>query len=444
MAAAPEQAPRMPPEATTAQPATRVLPPWRRLAAHVARFGGTHTVVQGASLLAGLLFVNYLEPAAFALYTLATSLVAFTVFLSDLGVTGSLVYFAHQATREERSFDRFAAAVFGMRRIAVLAVGLLVGLLFPLVAGAEGFGGLGVWLATAALLATVLAQVEAALQLQLLRLRNALAASYRAEIVGAVLRLALALGLVVAVWLEAWTALAAGAVATAATALLARRAQTPLVLGDAPLVAERRAVLRYLLPTLPGALYFALRGQLTVWLAASFAGTQQLAEVGALGRLGLLLGFFSSFASVVVLPRLAQLRDESLWQRRVLGFGLALAGVAVSLLGLATLAPGAFLLVLGPNYRGLETELLLVVASAGVGLLDGYLVSINMARSWTRWNGLAVAVLAASQVALVWVCPLATTLGLLWFNLLSGLVALGGQLVITAVGFRRPERVAWT
>lgn len=420
-----------------------LLPPWRRLLGHFAGFGASHLAVQTTSLLAGLLFVNWMSREQFALYTLGSSLVAFMVFLSDLGVTGSMVYFAHRAAREGSSFDRFVAAVFGLRRGALTLVALAIVVAFPVVARVKGFGGAGAWLATLAIVVIVAAQVESALQLQLLRLRGHMATSYRAEVVGSGVRLLLAVALVALAMLEAWIALASVAIATSATALLARLAQAPLAVGGAPLREERRAVLRYLLPTLPGAVYFSLRGQLTVWLAASFGGTLQLAEVGALGRLGLLFGFFASFGSVVVLPRLAHLRDEHLWRRRALLFGAGLAAVGGGLLAVAAIAPQPFLFLLGPNYRGLEHELLLVVASAAIGLLDGYLVSLNMSRAWTRWNGVAVAALAICQALLVLICPLGTTAGILWFNLLSGLAALTGQAVITTIGFRRPKAVAW-
>jgi hypothetical protein len=87
--------------------------------------------------------------------------------------------------------------------------------------------------------------------------------------------------------------------------------------------------------------------------------------------------------------------------------------------------------------------LLLVVAGSGLTLLSGFAVGVNLARSWNRWESLAVVVLIAAQASFVAFLPLGTTAGVLWFNLLSGLVGLSLQLAITALGFVRPQWVRW-
>ncbi|HEX5758313.1 MAG TPA: hypothetical protein VF121_03900, partial [Thermoanaerobaculia bacterium] len=210
-----------------------------------------------------------------------------------------------------------------------------------------------------------------------------------------------------------------------------------------PLAHYRRRVLRYLLPTLPSALYFAFQGPLLVWLAAAFGAARTIAEVGALGRLGLVVGLFSGLTGVVFLPRLARLADDRLYRRRYLQFGALLAAVALGLLAAAWVAPGPFLWLLGESYAGLGRELRLVVAAAGLTLLDGYLVAVNMARSWTRWQGAAVGGLVAAQAALLALLPLGTTAGVLRFGVLSAAAALAGQAAIAWLGFTRPAAVAW-
>ena len=62
-----------------------------------------------------------------------------------------------------------------------------------------------------------------------------------------------------------------------------------------------------------------------IWLAATFGGTTNLAQVGALGRLGLLVGFFSNLGQVVFLPKLVQIADERTFRARFFQFGLFLA-----------------------------------------------------------------------------------------------------------------------
>jgi O-antigen/teichoic acid export membrane protein len=415
----------------------------RRWVRILSAYFTAQTLTQLAGIAAGLLFVNLMPVREFALYTLAFSVITFFNFASDLGSTTSLVYFFHQARKEGSDFAPQLAAVLSLRRLAFLLGAVAVVAAFPRTAGAKGFGLTESLRVTGGILLCVWFQIGSSLRVLALRLEDRYGPSYRAEIAGGLTRLLLAAVMVAAFRLEAWLGVLTSAVAAAVVYLLARPVSAPAAVSRIDLAPYRRKVIRYLLPTLPSALFFAVQGPLNVWLAATFGGTRNIAEVGALGRLGLLVGIFSSLTGVVFLPRLARLADERLYRRRFLQFGATLAAVALAMLAAAAAFPGLFLLLLGEHYAGLHRELLLVVGGAGLTLLDGYAVSVNLARSWTRWQGAAVGSLIAVQALLVVLLPLSTTAGVLSFNLLGGAAALLGQLAILAIGFTRPSWVHW-
>jgi O-antigen/teichoic acid export membrane protein len=403
------------------------------------------TLTQLLGIAAGLLFVNFLSTREFALYTLASSVITFFLFVSDLGSTSSLVYFFHNAQGALAEVRRYVDAVLSLRRTAFLLGVVAVLLIFPRICGAKGFG-LGESLpASAGILTCVWFQLSASIRVLSLRLADRYGQSYRAELVGGGVRLALAAALIAAGLLQAWLAVMVAAAGAAAVSLAARsRLDEGTSQRDGvDLRPYRRKVLRYLLPSLPSALYFSVQGPLTVWLATSFGSTRNIAEVGALGRLGLVVGIFSSLTGVVFLPRLARIQDGALYRTRFLQFGALLAAVAAALLAAAAAMPGAFLWLLGRQYAGLRPELLLVVAGAGLTLLGGYFVAVNLARSWNRWEGLAVVLLIAVQAVLVAVLPLSTTSGVLTFNLLTAATGLLLQVAISIAGFVRPGWVQW-
>ncbi|MFY9824477.1 MAG: hypothetical protein WAM82_24085 [Thermoanaerobaculia bacterium] len=406
----------------------------------------TQTLTQLLGVASGLLFVNFMPVREFALYTLAFSVITFFNFISDLGSTTSLLHFFHRAAREGEEFQPYYAAVLSLRRGAFLLGAAGVTAAFPVIAARKGFGGWDVTLVTVSILLCVWFQIRVSLRVLALRLRSELGRSYRAEMSGAGLRLGFAGLMVLTSRLQAWLGVAVTAVGSGLTALLAR----PAAASDAApapagaLGPYRRKILRYLLPTLPAALYFSVQGPLIVWLSASFGSTRNIAEVGALGRLGLVVGLFSSLTGTVFLPRLAHVVDDRLYRRRFLQFGSLLAAAAASLTLVAAVAPALFLFLLGPKYRGLDSELLLLVAGAGMNLLDGYTVSVNLARSWTRWQGAALAVQVAAQAVLVALLPLSSTFNVLRFNLLSACIALGLQLLTVSAGFARPRWVYWS
>ncbi len=419
---------------------------YERLRRWTRIFSAYFTAQSGAqilSLLAGLVFIRFMPVREYALYTLAASVVSFFTFASDLGSTGSLVYFFHRSKSDGEPFLPYRDAVLTLRRRAFLLGGAAVAVAFPWWATAEGFATGESLAVGAAVVATVWFQIAAAVALLDLRLADEYGRSYRAEVAGAGLRLLLALAVMAVASRATWLAVATSAAALALTAFLARPAAPAAVLPALDLAPYRRRVLRYLAPTLPSALYFSLQAPLVVWLAATFGEARNVAEVGALGRLGMIVSLFSNLATIVFLPRLAQITDDRLYRRRALQFAALLAVVVVALLASAALLPDLYLMLLGKQYAGLERELLLVVAGAGLTLLSGFAVGLNAARSWNRWQTAAVALLIAAQATMVAALPLATTRGVLTFNLLTAAVGLLLQVVIAAVGFWRPRWVHW-
>lgn len=428
----------------SAQPLTqeaRAQGTLRRWIGILSAYVTTQTLTQLLGIAAGLLLINVLPVAEFALYTLALSVVTFFTFASDLGSTSSLVYFFHRANRLGEELQPYVDAVLSLRRTAFLLGGLTVAIGFPWMATAKGFGLAESLLVTCGIVLGVWFQISASLRILVLRLADRYGQSYRAEVAGGGVRLLLVLALVASRLLWAWLAVLASGLASAAVALLARPEREPDREED--LRPYRRRVLRYLLPSLPSALYFSIQGPLTIWLAATFGDTRNIAEVGALGRLGLIVGILSNLTGVVFLPRLARITEEAVYRRRYLQFGSLLLSAALGLVLLAAVFPEVFLFILGKRYASLHQELLLVMAGTGLTLLGGYAVSVNLARSWNRWEGLAVLVLMGAQAFLVSVLPLATTSGVLLFQLFTALVGLFLQLLITLGGFLRPRWVQW-
>jgi O-antigen/teichoic acid export membrane protein len=412
------------------------------------------TTTQLLGIAAGILFIRYMPVGEFALYTLAASVATFLAFLTDLGSTSSLVHFFQRSARDATPFRTYRHAVLSLRWMGFAVAGPLVLIGFPMLAMDRGFAFSDALLCGLAVVLGAALQIGATVRVLSLRLHDRYGHSYRSELAGAATRLTLAGGMVVTTLLHSWLGLLTNGLGSAVTSWLAREKSEPRRLatgaaeehpsGDVDLSTCRRAVLRYLLPTLPSALYFSIQGPLVVWLAAAYGGSQNIAEVGALTRLGLIVGTFSGLTGVVFLPRLARLADERLWRRRALQFGAVHLVIATTLLALAWLEPRGFLWILGEQYSGLHEELLLVVATSGIALVSGYVVSLNMSRAWNRWQGAAALLLFLGQAAMVSRLGLHTTLGLLTFNLLSAGLGLLLQLLIFGGGNTRQTWVETT
>jgi len=430
-----------PSPSTEARPTSgRLIDRTKRWSGILAAFFSAQSAVQLLGIGAGLLFVNYLPVEQFALYTLANSVLSFFTFASDLGSTSSLVYFYRTTSHEPGAFESMLAAVSSLRRTAFILGAVIAAVALPAAAAARGLPAKDALFCTVGVLAAVWFQIEASLGVLTLRLANDYGRSYRAELAGGLLRLALAAALVGLGGRIAWLAVLTG---TAATALVATLARARHSRPTADLAGSRRRVVRYLLPSLPNALYFSVQGPLTVWLSATFGSTRTIAEVGAIGRLGLVVSIFGSLTGVVFLPYLARVQDERVYLARFLQFGALLALLGGLLFAAAAGVPKLFLALLGPRYNGLHAELLFVVGGAWLTLLDGYLVNVNFSRSWNRWQSVALAIQVATQCVLLIFIPLSTTLGVVRFAAASAAVALLLQGLTATIGFLRPSWVHW-
>jgi O-antigen/teichoic acid export membrane protein len=417
---------------------------FRRLASRGATFlkgVGVFSAVQAATqvlaMLAGLLWVRVLSREEFALYALCGSAIALSAVLSDLGAGSSLQYFFRRGKGETAVVTPYVDAIRRLR--ALLAAGVAPVTAAVLLTGAETGRSLTLVLVLAVVLvpATVVAQHENSVRWTVLRLSGRWSPVYRAELTQAALRL-VGVGVVVATrTTSALAAVIANLVATIGVLPLVAGAVPPGVGSAASHRAEVRA---YLKPLIPDTAYFALQGQLVLWIAAFFGSVQQVADVGALARLGLLLSVPQSLAVSYFVPKLAGIHDERRFLHGTVRYGGFLLLIALALIGLVAWRPAAVLSILGASYLALDREVLAILLTGILSLLGAYVAQVNRSRAWTA--GLWRVILAAVSAQLVYAAaiPLESTLAMLGLGLTAAAVLLTGHLSMAITGFLRTLR----
>lgn len=409
----------------------RHLRRFRSFLTGVGAFAGVQALSQALGLAAGVLWVRSLKVDEFAVYTIASSVVGLAGILSDLGAGSSLQYCFHLHKGNPALFAPFVHAVRSLRRW----LGVVVS---PALLIAAWFGGMRedarAWaslLAAVLILGSIFAQQEASIRLIVLRLQGEWRRVYRTEVVLAGLRLAGAASLSLSKAATVTTALATNLVATLFAAGLARVVALPRRPAGR---VERRQVLRFLLPILPDTLYFAFQGQLVIWIAAIVGTTREVAEVGALARVGLIFAVPQSLAVNYLVPRLARYHDDALFRAATIRYSLFLLLLAAAMGVSAAMAPSAFLWILGKEYGGLTVGLLLVVVGAAVNVLSAFFVQVNRTRGWTRsiWKAILLAV--AGQVGYALAVPLSTTPSVLGLGLVATMVLFVSYLLMTIAG----------
>jgi hypothetical protein len=361
-------------------------------------------VVQAANLLSGLLVIRALPPEQYARYALAFGMLGTLAVLADAGVSAGVMAHAGRRWPDARGAGAAVAAGLRIRRWLVGAAGAVTLPLLAILLVRHGTDGATLGVALVSVAAAAVAGATSAVWEVPLKLAGDLRRLQTVQVGGAALRLACIAA--AAAWAPGVAALIVVGVAAqlASTAWLRRAAARHVDVGGADDPDARRAISRLVGRSLPGAAYFCLSGQITLWLASVLGATTTVADVGALGRLAMILTPITSLVGILAVPRIAALRGDL---ARATGPYFAVQGcvaaLAAAVLVAVAVAPGAALWLLGPSYANLQREVVLLALASGVGLVAAAAFAMNGARgvSAPGWVSPAVSTAVIALTAVV-------------------------------------------
>ena len=249
---------------------------------------------------------------------------------------------------------------------------------------------------------------RSALSLVLVRLLGRISLQQRLDLGSQAARLAIVsvVAYAAASWLDAtWTLLltlaTAAVYATALQRFVGLHATAPE--RSVPALGQHRGeLLVSVWRQAPNSLYFVISSQAAVGLIALFGQTENVAEVGALGRLSALFTLTGAVTAALVLPYFAKRQQVREVKRGLRAVNLFFTSLLAALLALAVWTPGTLLWILGGGYQNLHAELPWLLASGTMGAWGGALYSIGCSRGWVLpavWSA-PIGLLAMSGVAL--------------------------------------------
>lgn len=394
------------------------------------------------NMLYGFLCIRLLPMEEYAKFVVVFSIQASLMILLDVGISGTFVPLIGDRIDNNQLIADYLAS---LRQVAhwLFAIAVPITIFgYPLLVRNRHWS----WQTVTAMVVIVLvsawfARVGAAYGAVLI-VRRDRSRWYQAQMVASFGALAL-LGLfVLAHWLTAFAAIliSVGRVIVTA-AIYYTRAQKLLGVKGVPSREKRSTAIQLSLPAVPSVIYYALGGQISVFLITYFGRTSAVASVGALGRLGQIFALLTPINGILVEPYFARLPRQQLkshYLMAVCGAGACGAGLVV----FARVFPGLFLWVLGPKYAGLQTEVVLVMVSGAIGLLGGVVAAINGSRrfiyySFVLADNIATLIL---QAIYIWRVDLSTVKAVLWFNIFTMFPTLATGAITAFYGFARGGR----
>lgn len=413
-----------------------------RIARLLTKLLGAGAIAQVLNLVTGLALLRWLTVEEYAQYTVAFGFSATLAALVDLGFAGAIMPLVGDRASDRVAFGAYIRAALHLRaRIAVVLLPISA-VIFFVVTGPRDWG-IGVEIGLFATIAlTLLAKAMADIYSLPLLMHSRYREYYAFQVGTSGLRLAASAGLYGFRGLTGVTASAVSAVAALLNGLAYKRlARNYVDVPDARDPEKTRAIRRLMAPLLPGLIFTAFQGQITVLLITVFGDVRAIAEVGALSRLAALFAVLAGLNQVLIAPRFPQVPRDRLRLEimRVLG---GVGALSLMLTVLAFVFPAPLLFLLGSSYDHLSAEVAWFMLGASLGYLAGTIYFINVSRRfvwhWTTWLGLGLVIF--SQVASAIFFDLGSVLGLQYFAALTGVAGCIAQAVTMLYGLRVGSR----
>lgn len=380
-------------------------------------------LLQIISFVSGVLVIRLLPTHEYALYTLANTMLATMILLADSGVSTGVMA---QAAKVWDNNDRLGAVLatgFALRKkfalVSVLAA--FPALLYLLLHHGYSWGTSA--MICISLVPACMAGLSGTLLEVVFKLRQDILPLQKIQVLNNLARLALIAGLLTIFPWAFIAILAAGIPQLWANRRLKESSLVHVNWQQLPDEVVRKEILFIVKRALPGAVYYCLSGQITIWLISVFGNYTAIAQMGALGRLAMALSLFSVLFSTLVSPRFARLppnKEVLLKLFLNIMFGLLLLTLLIT--GFTWLFPEEMLWVLGKNYAGLNMELLLYVTDSCLGLLWGSAYILGATRGWNIHPAFSVTVSIGSIIAGVLLIDVSTVKGVLFLNLFVSII----------------------
>ena len=419
------------------------------LVRRVAAVGGVETLGVIAGGLAGLLIVNVLPKDQYAQYTFLLACMTLLLGVTDLGIAHCTLPVVGQRAREVPWVVGACQRVFHWRW-ALLGAGVLVVAPYLYYTTREhSWGGAAYWMAAALFMGIVLTTLREHYANAVLLILGHVPTLNKIGLKTTAVRLGL-VGLVLLLPITAYSVtgiVAATAAAGVVSVLLYRQAlakhdiaETRLDAGDAKRVDAQ--VLRIARPLVLPAVFYQVQGVVTVLLVSLFGTANMLAEVGAFGRLAMVLMVLDRMTNILLFPAIA---------RAPTGPRLATTMVRVHVLYLLCMAlvlasavwlPQYWILLLGKQYSTMAAYVWIVFLASMLNNAAGMAFRTLTVRGATANQSFSIPLVLAVQALYLWLFGAADLRAVLLFNLATAFANFGYQYLLLGAALPQFRRAA--
>lgn len=390
---------------------------WGKL---VSITGSAQLVVQTVGFLSGILIIRLLPTQEYALYTLANTMLGAMTVLADSGISAGVMSEGGKVWQDREKLGTVLATGLDLRK--KFAIGSLI-ISMPILIYLLLHNGAG-WLTTVMIVISLIPAFYAALSDSLLeivpKLNQAIVPLQKNQVTVGIGRLILT---TIMLFVFPWTfvaVLAAGIPRIYGNIQLHKIANSFVVKTQKVDKEVKGAILGSVKKLMPSAIYFTFSGQITIWLLSFFGSSTNLAQIGALGRISIILSIIGVVLGQLIVPRFVRLQNNrKLLFTRYLQISFGTLLVSVTVLCTVWLFDNEILWVLGSKYSHLQTELFLSMLGGVISLLHGVSFVLCAQRGWILSPVIVIGTNLFSIIIGILLFDVSSLIEVLWLNIFT-------------------------
>ena len=360
-------------------------------------------VLLGISTICGFLIVRSADKENYAWFTIVNSLIATIGVLSDSGISSAMMSIGGRVC-DDRA--KFASLIASAQRIQMRLVLLATTATLPFGAWLLSRNG-APWQSIIILLSFTVLAAFAAVHAVVLNTANKLhgrmTSMLKADVSLVFTRLTFIAG---GVWFGLTASLATFATAAAQWINLeVLRRQVKQELANEVTFAYdcNNEICGHVWSLFPLTLFNCVQAHITTWILSFFANAHEVADVGALSRLGIIFSFLTLPLTQLVIPVIARARTQRRLLQLCTGFLTAVSVSAALIVIAGVIFSTETLGILGKEYSHLNAELILFLSAQALSVVVNCAWGVATARGWVRHSwGMIPMTIACQAFAIMW------------------------------------------
>jgi O-antigen/teichoic acid export membrane protein len=345
--------------------------------------GSAQIIVQALGFVCGILIIRLLPVQEYALYTLANTMLGTMTVLADGGISAGVMAQGGKAWQDKEKLGVVLATGLDLRKkFAIGSLLVSIPILFYLLLHNNAS-----WLTALLITASLVPAFYAALSDSLLeivpKLHQSILPLQKNQIMVGIGRLLLS-GVMMFIFPWAFLAIIANGIPRVYGNIKLRKITYNFAdKNQKPDSDIQKEILYIVKRIMPGTVYFAFNGQITIWLLSLFGTTTSLAQIGALGRFGLVFSAMTTVSTILASPYFAKVNcNNSRLRLKFYSYLLLLLFLIGILLFFANVFSMQILWILGSAYKDLQLELILILIAGSLSFLSGVSFNILASKGW--------------------------------------------------------------